>query len=61
MVLNHMAANLKNARGSGGSTADPEKLLFPEVPYSPEHFNSPPCIITDWHNPTQVTNAFTNT
>jgi hypothetical protein len=58
VILNHMAGNMQDAKGTGSSTAEPDKLLYPEVPYGPEHFNKPPCEMKDWQNVTQVTNSF---
>lgn len=56
VVPNHMTDQKGKILGTGGSTADPESLSFPEVPYGPEHFN-PPCKIRDYRDVYQVRNC----
>lgn len=56
VILNHMSADQPNARGTGGSTADPAGRSFPAVPYSSLDFNSP-CAIKDYKDVYQVRNC----
>ncbi|KAK4876350.1 hypothetical protein RN001_012772 [Aquatica leii] len=58
VVLNHMAKKPKNldAKGTGGSTADPEKLDFPAVPYTSSHFHRP-CQINNYKDRDNVRNC----
>ncbi|XP_029173183.1 alpha-amylase A-like [Nylanderia fulva] len=44
-VVNHMAADAQPAYGTGGTTANPEKLSYPGVPYNSVDFHTPICQI----------------
>jgi alpha-amylase len=59
IVINHMAAAGQGpVRGVGGSTADPDKLDFPNVPYSENDFNQPQCDIDPcWCNVESIRNC----
>lgn len=56
IILNHMAADHDNCHGTGGSTANPNNLDFPAVPYNKQDFNAP-CSINDWNDPWQIRNC----
>ncbi|XP_032674906.1 alpha-amylase-like [Odontomachus brunneus] len=56
-VLNHMTGDFKQARGTGGSTADTYKRQYHDVPYSSEHFHNPPCGINNYNDPVNVRNC----
>lgn len=67
VIPNHMAAHepvhhtqtigdKEYVLGTGGSTADPLTLTYPEIPYGPEHFH-PPCKIVDYRDKYQVRNC----
>ncbi|GLG97161.1 Alpha-amylase A [Gryllus bimaculatus] len=56
VLINHMAADDNNARGTGGSTADPNNKQFPAVPYGPGDFN-PSCNINNYNNAAEVRNC----
>ncbi|XP_067628768.1 alpha-amylase 4N-like [Eurosta solidaginis] len=56
VVFNHMAADNTNARGTGGSTADPSKKSFPAVPYSNTDFHKS-CGIYNYNDVSQVRNC----
>lgn len=52
-VINHMARLKGSIHGTGGSTADVDKLDFPAVPYGPSNFHDP-CDIHNYNNATEV-------
>ncbi|OXU19234.1 hypothetical protein TSAR_000621 [Trichomalopsis sarcophagae] len=53
-VINHMTMGAQaTAVGTGGSSAEPAKRLFPGVPYGPSDFNAP-CTIANYQNGTEV-------
>lgn len=54
VVPNHMAA--KSGVGTGGSTANVERRLYPAVPYGPGDFNTP-CSINNYQNVVEVRNC----
>lgn len=56
IILNHMAADHDVCIGTGGSTANPQTLDFPAIPYTHLDFN-PPCSINDWNDPWQIRNC----
>ncbi|XP_054738198.1 alpha-amylase A-like [Anastrepha obliqua] len=56
VVFNHMAADNANARGTGGSTADPSRKSFPAVPYSSTDFHTS-CGISNYNDANQVRNC----
>ncbi|KAL2736494.1 alpha-amylase 1-like [Vespula maculifrons] len=56
VVFNHMSGNHKDAKGTGGSTADTYKYDYPAVPYSIKDFH-PKCDITDYRNASNVRNC----
>lgn len=56
-VINHMTANIQPAYGTGGTTADPNNLSYPGVPYTSENFNHPVCTIQNYNNATEVRNC----
>ncbi|XP_036334214.1 alpha-amylase A-like [Rhagoletis pomonella] len=56
VVFNHMSGDNANARGTGGSTADPSSKSFPAVPYSNNDFHKS-CGINNYNDATQVRNC----
>ena len=56
-VINHMTANAHPAYGTGRSSAQPDKLLYPAVPYNSKDFNHPICTIQNYNNATEVRNC----
>ncbi|XP_018392240.1 PREDICTED: alpha-amylase 1-like [Cyphomyrmex costatus] len=56
-VINHMTSNVKPAYGTGGTSAQPDKLRYPAVPYSSKDFNHPVCTIQNYNNATEVRNC----
>lgn len=54
IVFNHMTA--KSGVGTGGTTANVEKLDYPGVPYGPNDFHSP-CIINNYNDANEVRNC----
>ncbi|XP_054738190.1 alpha-amylase 2-like isoform X2 [Anastrepha obliqua] len=56
VVFNHMAADHSDARGTGGSTADPSSKSFPAVPYSSTDFHAT-CAINNYNDANQVRNC----
>ncbi|XP_030040942.1 alpha-amylase 4N isoform X2 [Manduca sexta] len=57
VVINHMTGHLREAIGTGGSTANYDSFSYPSVPYAREHFHLPPCAIDNYNNPNQVRNC----
>lgn len=55
-VINHMCANSDPAIGTGGSTANPQNLSYPAVPYTAADFNTP-CPITNYSDPMNPRNC----
>jgi len=53
IIFNHMTGPANFVTGTGGSTAEPNKKLFPAVPYGPNDFN-PSCGITNYDDPENV-------
>ena len=49
VVLNHMSGNHDNAKGQGGSSADPANLQYPAVPYGPGDFHTI-CTINNYND-----------
>lgn len=56
VVLNHMATGDGEAVGTAGSTANPQELLYPQVPYLPGDFNEQ-CEIQNNYDALQVRNC----
>ncbi|CAD7011290.1 unnamed protein product [Ceratitis capitata] len=56
VVFNHMTGDNVNARGTGGSTADPSNKSFPAVPYSNLDFH-PTCSINNYNDKYEVRNC----
>ncbi|XP_018355262.1 PREDICTED: alpha-amylase 1-like [Trachymyrmex septentrionalis] len=56
-VINHMTANAQPAYGVGHTPAQPNKLLYPAVPYSSNDFNHPTCTVQNYNNATEVRNC----
>ncbi|KAG5345659.1 AMY1 amylase, partial [Acromyrmex charruanus] len=56
-VINHMTVNIRPAYGVGRSSAQPDKLRYPAVPYSSKDFNHPTCTIQNYNNATEVRNC----
>lgn len=56
LVINHMTGIHDKNVGTGGSTADPEHLSYPAVPFNATHFN-PPCKKKDKNNPEEIRNC----
>ncbi|XP_071555474.1 alpha-amylase A-like [Temnothorax nylanderi] len=55
-VINHMTGPAQPAYGTGGTSAKPDELSYPGVPYTSEDFN-PPCAIQNYNNATEVRNC----
>lgn len=55
-VFNHMTGNHANAKGTGGSTADTDKLNYPGVPYSGYDFHVS-CPINNYQDAGNVRNC----
>lgn len=55
-VFNHMTSLGGSIQGTGGSTANVEKLSFPGVPYETDNFNVP-CGIDDYNDANQIRNC----
>nr|CAD7204921.1 unnamed protein product [Timema douglasi] len=56
VVLNHMSGDMRNARGTAGSTADPVNKDYPAVPFDSRHFHTS-CGIQDYQDANQVRNC----
>ncbi|KAG5306614.1 AMY1 amylase, partial [Acromyrmex insinuator] len=56
-VINHMTVNVRPAYGVGRSSAQPDKLRYPAVPYTSKDFNHPTCTIRNYNNATEVRNC----
>ncbi|CAB3373081.1 Hypothetical predicted protein [Cloeon dipterum] len=56
VVFNHMTGYGAFNVGTGGSTAEPDKYLYPAVPYGPNDFNAE-CTITNYQDPGNVRNC----
>ncbi|XP_011700977.1 PREDICTED: alpha-amylase A-like [Wasmannia auropunctata] len=56
-VINHMTGPAQNAYGTGGTSAKPENLSYPGVPYTSKDFNHPVCTIQNYNNATEVRNC----
>ncbi|KAL1137765.1 hypothetical protein AAG570_009461 [Ranatra chinensis] len=56
VVFNHMSGDAPNARGTGGSPADPKNKYYPAVPYNKSHFHST-CSIESYQNAHEVRNC----
>lgn len=52
-VFNHMTGSANPAYGTGDSSAVPDQLSYPTVPYSVEDFHKP-CLIQNYNNATEV-------
>lgn len=48
-----MTGNVENAKGTGGSTAEPSKKLYPGVPYGPNDFHYS-CAINNYNDERNV-------
>lgn len=57
MVFNHMTGTSGAIIGTGGSTANVEKLEYPSIPYGPDDFHKPACDINNYNNPKEVRNC----
>lgn len=56
-IINHMARVNEQNIGTGGSTADPQKFLFPGCSFGPNDFNRPSCGIDNYNDRDQVRNC----
>ncbi|KAL6261440.1 hypothetical protein P5V15_006532 [Pogonomyrmex californicus] len=56
-IINHMSGNAQPAYGTGGTSAKPQKLSYPGVPYTSKDFNHPICTIQNYKNATEVRNC----
>lgn len=57
IVFNHMTGKRGKIVGTGGTTADVDKLEYPGIPYSADDFHFPACIINNYNNPSEVRNC----
>ncbi|XP_059224390.1 alpha-amylase A-like [Stomoxys calcitrans] len=56
VVINHMTGDASQAKGTGGSTANPGSKSYPAVPYSSLDFHST-CSINNYNDVNQVRNC----
>lgn len=56
IVFNHMTGMSGTVIGTGGSTANVDKLDYPGVPYGPTDFHYP-CTINNYNDPNEVRNC----
>lgn len=56
IVFNHMTSKRGSINGTGGTTANVDKLAYPGVPYGPDDFHFP-CTINDYNDANQVRNC----
>lgn len=56
IVFNHMTGQRGTIVGTGGSTADVDKLDYPSVPYGPDDFHFP-CTINNYQDANEVRNC----
>ncbi|XP_011700976.1 PREDICTED: alpha-amylase 2 [Wasmannia auropunctata] len=56
VVFNHMSGDHRDAKGTGGSTANTYDFSYPAVPFSREHFH-PSCSINNYQDPKNVRNC----
>lgn len=56
VVINHMARGEAEIMGNAHSTAEPPKMQYPAVPYTPDEFNEY-CILANYSNAFEVRNC----
>lgn len=57
IVFNHMTGEKGKILGTGGTTADVDKLDYPGIPYTSDDFHHPICPINNYDNPFEVRNC----
>lgn len=56
IVFNHMTGQMGSIIGTGGSTANVDKLDYPSIPYGPDDFHYP-CTIYNYQDANEVRNC----